>query len=212
MKLFFCSDISWKCRIGTVRTINEVYSEELGRYKWLKVEHLLRPESISDKRLKERVYKLIENKVHERVKENIKEFIKIIRDEKPDCVFLLGDVISDGACKFSHEEELYKMLEWLSLKKIDTFLIEGNHDSYLKDKYEWLKSEIKNIDYVHEISGKCVSFSGLSILGIPSEVTDSLPKVKEFIEKNRQREFDLVVAHSHYRRRIWLTNYRRNTL
>jgi len=145
MKLFFCSDINWECRIGTVRTINEEYSEELSRYKWLKVEHLLRPESISDKRLKERVYKLIENKVYERVKENIKELIKIIRDEKPDCVFLLGDVISDGACKFSHEGELYKMLEWLSSKKIDTFLIEGNHDSYLKTSMNGLSRRSKTL-------------------------------------------------------------------
>jgi len=205
MKLLFCSDICWESREAYI-DIKEEYSKELAEFEWLKVEDLMFTWRISDPELKRKVLEIIKNKRYEHAKENAKKIIKVFKDERPDGIFLLGDIISDGACHFSHENELYDVLDWVNSKDIDTFLIQGNHDFAFEDKYKWLMSEIDNLDYIHEISGKRVVFHELSILGVPSEITNHLGRIKKFVEENSLDNFDFVIAHSHYRRRIWLTD------
>ena len=130
----------------------------------------------------------------------------MINDEKPDGIFLLGDIISDASLRFSHENNLYDVLKWINSKHIDTFLIQGNHDYDHEYEYKQLMSSIEDFNYIHEISGKRVDFHGLSILGVSFEITNHIGKVKKFVEENRHNNFDFVIAHSQYGRRVWLTN------
>jgi len=206
MKLLFCSDIGWESTGEVYIDINKEYSKELTEFEWLRVEDLMSPRRISDPELKRRVLEIIKNKMYEHVKENVQKIIKIIEDEKPDGIFLLGDIIDDGSCHFSHENELYDVLRWINSKVINTFLIQSNHDYYSEDKYKQLISKIDDFDYIHEISEKRTIFKELSILGVPFETTDHLGRIKKFVEENKHHNFDFVIAHSHYRRRIWLTD------
>lgn len=206
MKLLFCSDIGWESTGEVYLDIKKEYSKELTDFQWLKVEDLMSAWRISDPELKRRVLEIVKNKRFEHAKENVQKIIKVIKDEKPDGIFLLGDIISDGSCRFSHENELYNVLDWINSKHIETFLIQGNHDYYPGDEYKQLMSEIEDFDYIHEISGKRIVFNELSILGVPSEMTDHLGRIKKFVEEKKHHNFDFVIAHSHYRRRIWLTD------
>ena len=225
MKLLFCSDISWESTEDADLRIAKGYIEGLSDFKELKPEDFMSPCHISDPGLKKKVIEMaihpwhilnpdlrkkvaeiIKNKKYEFARENVQKIIKVIKDEKPDGIFLLGDIIDDGSCHFSHENELYDVLKWINSKHINTFLIQGNHDYYSEDEYKQLISKIEDFGYIHEISGKKAIFHELSILGVPFETTDHLGMIKKFVEENKHHNFDFVIAHSHYRRRIWLTD------
>ena len=133
------------------------------------------------------------------ISQNFKKIQKVISTENPDLLLLLGDIISDGSCSFTHEKLLAKLLKEIN---INTLLIRGNHD--YSPEWEYFLNEIKTNEKVINLQADMATLDSLNFLGVPYEITHSKVKLRELLNKNYNVDF--VLAHVEGSRRIWLTD------
>lgn len=117
---------------------------------------------------------------------------------EPDVIIFAGDSIYDGGfVNRSHFEKFLTLLKFLNESKIQTFIIEGNHDND-DQTYESLKKKLEWFPFVHEISGKCVNYHNLKIVGIP------YGSEKDAASQLKMKDFDIVIAHPDFSNRTFL--------
>lgn len=130
------------------------------------------------------------------------ELKNLIEKVKPSLVLLAGDLVNDQNNFDIYWKNVYKLLEFLNKCEIQTFFIRGNWDE--SPYYEGLlKLVIKKLPFIKEISEKVEEFHGLKILGLSHSFTNNLKAIRDLSNKP-QEPLDLVLAHSEYKRRIWL--------
>ncbi|MCR5666182.1 MAG: exonuclease SbcCD subunit D [Eubacterium sp.] len=83
----------------------------------------------------------------------LKEILAIINEEKPDGIFIAGDVYD----KATPSEDAVKLFDWfltrLAKKKVPTYIISGNHDSAVKLSFASELIREANIYITHRYDG-----------------------------------------------------------
>lgn len=127
-----------------------------------------------------------------------KHIAKILKAIKPDIVFFAGDLVYDSSSTGEHDiEKFLALLKVLDKRKIYAILLKGNHDDDYSN-YQELSDGVKEMKYVKELSNEVIEIEGLKILGVP--FGDEKRSAEYFKDK-----YDFVIAHSEFKKRIWLT-------
>ena len=134
----------------------------------------------------------------------LKEYLKIILDEKADLILFAGDITGDGSCGHGYQEAFKLLLHILEWQKKPSLFIQGNHD--VSPYYEEVQELTNQLEHCQEISNQYISIQGLKILGISFESTKNRKILQKLIDEKEQK-IDLVIAHSESKRRSALFDF-----
>jgi calcineurin-like phosphoesterase family protein len=139
----------------------------------------------------------------------------IIEEAKPNIVLLAGDITGDGYCGHGFHKALFLLFCYLESIKTTTFFIIGNHDYPQKrgqpifkatnPNFKYILEKIKGLKYIKYIAGQVVDYEGIKILGLDYQDTYNKTTLQDLISKNHS--LDIVLAHCHSHRRIWLFDF-----
>lgn len=134
---------------------------------------------------------------------DVSDHIKLIKSIKPDLILIGGDLTDEFKFRSPPDDifsELVKFLNFINEKKIQCYIVEGNHDVYFFDK---VKKVISELEYIKDISNKIAEFMDIRILGLSYSFISKLKNCRVIREKFPEK-FDIVLAHAELKRRIWL--------
>lgn len=143
-------------------------------------------------------YEELKNKIRYTCLEDYKHIIRIIQ---PDLILLAGDVFHEGQSK-EDLLELIELFRFIDQKTIQCYLIEGNWE---KEHYAEILLEIKNLDFVEDISNREIEYQGLKILGINFDYANRIRICKK-LSQLFPNKYDFVLTHAPENKRIWLFN------
>jgi hypothetical protein len=128
----------------------------------------------------------------------LKIYTSRIYQIEPDIVIFAGDSIYDmGHVNRSQYKKFLDLLNYLDQNGIKSFVIQGNHDDD-DGTYTKLKKEIQGLSNIDEISGKCIIYKNLRIVGIPYGAE------KNAVSQLGEENFDIVIAHPDFSNRTAL--------
>lgn len=134
--------------------------------------------------------------------------VDLIKNEKPDVIFLTGDII-DQYTRDRHIENIKELLD--GIKDYSAFYINGNHEDYAHKKDEFFNSlkEYQNIvvlndkNYEFSHNGKCINLTGLEDVRMhfSKEVREELqiqyqkPIIEKLNKELKDNRFNILLSH-----------------
>lgn len=128
--------------------------------------------------------------------------MQIIEEERSDMVLFAGDITGDGSCGRGYQNACKTLLCFLEINKIPSMIISGNHD--LVENYQDLLQFVSQLQYCSDISDKYLEVDGVRVLGVSFEGTKSKTKLNTLLDNHKDKEIDVILAHSEIKRRIRL--------
>lgn len=120
----------------------------------------------------------------------LKKIVEKIEKEKPDIVFIAGDLINGEAFPYK------KWLEEFSVLKPEygILYVEGNHEKY-NQEYEKFKSEIP--DYINNITDKKIHINNTQIIGLDyreNQTKEQIENILTTLSYNKE-EPSIIIMH-----------------
>jgi len=136
---------------------------------------------------------------------SIRRYYNIIKSERVRIVLLAGDITGDGSCGHGYHNALKILLKLLHQDKIHVALISGNHDE--PAYYDSVIQYANKLENVYDLNNNSLSILGVKVLGVPFNTSRGKRKLKSIIQKNEENSFNIILAHSELKRRIWTLDF-----
>ncbi len=128
-------------------------------------------------------------------------FTELIDNTQPDLVLIAGDMLADeDKSQNIRFNALLSFLNYINMKEIQCFFIQGNHDIKSYDK---LVERVKSLEYIKDITDKMIEWRGKLFLGLSHAFTYSLKNCRN-IKNLYPEKIDFILGHVLEQRRIWL--------
>jgi predicted phosphodiesterase len=133
---------------------------------------------------------------------------ELVLEEKPDYVFLLGDIIADGSDHRDNSTQLMRMAAMLGKQ---TYLLFGNNDYEFPAAMRRVKERATLSPDIHIIERGIFTIDGIKCLALDYRQTKSIANLKRIhkeMESAKEGGIDIIFAHVPNRRKPWLLLHR----